>query len=221
MIPNKKCFDRFLSLKENCSLKWAAIVGGVLVLISGCGHFEGTPQTFDEVRKQALGQEELFLHPRPEVLKAMVFHLKSREFEITRIEYLEKKALILGHRGDIEIEVLMIPALSGGTRLTTRVTRKDQWADYAWVKTLYGDTQAFLDRKEPVNWRQLTEGMLPVHPRPVKDSAPIGFLSPGSRVDLMEKEGTWGKIWLVAGGVGYVPCHGLAPDPPNPDVRAM
>lgn len=218
MIPVKKCFDIFLYVKEHCIAKWAVV--GIL-LISGCSHFEGTPRTFDEARKQAAGLNEVFAYPTDRVIKALVFQFKSRDIDITRIEYLKQKALILGHQGDMEIETLMIPRLSGGTRVTMKVTRKSQWADYAWVEALYADTQVFLNRKGPVNWRHLTDGMLPVHPRPVEDSVPIAFLSPGTRADLMEKEGAWGKIRLVAGGAGYVPYHRLIPDPPSPENSAL
>jgi len=185
---------------------WPAIF---LISLSGCSPLLAVPFTLKEVKDYVSGQERSFAYPLNRVMMTTVFILEKDGFTVYRIEHFNQKGLIQAKWQGTSLEFTLDTVTPKMTRVTGRVHSNRFAREYSCEGALFDKIQWILNRERPFNWKEMTEGMVTVHVSPEQVSSVVAYLGEGSKIELLEERGEWGKIALMQRNAGYIPLKSV------------
>jgi len=181
-----------------------ALLALFLIYLSGCSALWAVPFTMKEIKDYVAGQERSFIYPLDRVMKATVFALKKNGFVLERIEYFSQKGFIQAKWEDTSVEIVLETVTPKMTRVTSRVHSNRLARQYSCEGALFDEVKGILNKKHPLNWKEMTGGMATVHVSPEKGSPVMAYLREGLEVEVMEEQGEWGKIALMDRSAGFI-----------------
>lgn len=175
-----------------------------LLYLSGCSALWSVPFTLKEIKDYVSGQERSFAYPLDRTMKAIVFVTRKDGFDLERIEYFNQKCLIQAKWEYTSVEIVLETVTPKMTRVTGRVQSNKLSREYSCEGALFDEVQGILNRKHPLNWKEMALGMATVHVSTEKGSQIMAYLRKGSEVEIIEERGEWGKVSLMDRYSGFI-----------------
>jgi len=180
-------------------------VVGLAWVLSGCSPFSAASTIFSQAKPYVVSQKQSFSHPLNKVMAASADCLRDTGFDVARVEHFNEKGLILGRWKDISVRLSMEAITPGMTKVAGKIHSSSSFREFSSETEIFTRVRSILERKEPLNWRELVSGMVAVHASPDEKSPVIAYFGPGANADVIIEEGDWGMIALMDNSAGYIP----------------
>jgi len=183
----------------------------VMILFSGCSPFALIPVTLREVKNYVVAQEQSFSYPLDRVMGATTHSLSQTGFTLSRIEHFNRKGLILAHWEEMSVKLSLESITPGLTKISSRLYRDKTAREFSSEKEIFSHVREILQSERPFHWKEIVRGMVMVHVSPDEKSPVVAYLGPGENADLIDEEGSWGRIALMGDGTGFMKLIHLGP----------
>jgi len=190
--------------RNNLFLQMSVLLVLLLLYLSGCNPLWAVPFTLKEIKDYVAGQERSFAYPLNRVIIAGVYVLQKDGFTVYRIEHFNQKGLVNATWQDTSVEIILDTVTPKMTRITSRVHSNKLSREYSCEGAVFDEVQRMLERRRPLDWKEVTVGMVTVHVSPERGSPVIAYLREGVKIQVVEERGEWGKIALMDRSVGFV-----------------
>lgn len=195
--------NRYFKRKKRV-LQMHALPAIFLLYLSGCSAFWAVPFSLEEIKDYVLGQKRSFAYPLDQSMRATISVLKKNGFVLERIEYFNRKGSIQAKWENTSVELAFETVTPSMTRVTSRVQRNRLSREYSCEGALFDEVQEFLGRRHFLDWKEMILEMAAVHVSPENGSPVMAYLKKGSKVEIIEETGEWGKIALMDHSAGFM-----------------